>query len=177
MSELSAGDGSACAQPPGQPQSQGDGVQASEQGSTSTGVSNEEAMTSSALQLTSSTQHSTPKGSFFTGAALPVIKASGLSFLSVPLKLAHRRIAGSSSCSKGANDPSEQGGAPAALPMRVSGHTARRCGPQLAELRIALQETLQTAERLTSPFMRSLEGAGWKIEKIVVEAERARARW
>jgi hypothetical protein len=59
----------------------------------------------------------------------------------------------------------------------VSGRTNRRCGPQLAELRIALQDTLQTAERLTSPFMRSLDAAGWRIEKIVVEAEKRRARW
>eukprot|EP00197_Chlamydomonas_leiostraca_P012062 CAMPEP_0202863288 /NCGR_PEP_ID=MMETSP1391-20130828/3979_1 /ASSEMBLY_ACC=CAM_ASM_000867 /TAXON_ID=1034604 /ORGANISM="Chlamydomonas leiostraca, Strain SAG 11-49" /LENGTH=789 /DNA_ID=CAMNT_0049542905 /DNA_START=6 /DNA_END=2372 /DNA_ORIENTATION=- len=42
----------------------------------------------------------------------------------------------------------------------------------MAELRIVLQDTLQTAERLSSPFMRSLEEAGWRVERIVVEADR-----
>ncbi|KAF5829533.1 hypothetical protein DUNSADRAFT_15951 [Dunaliella salina] len=47
----------------------------------------------------------------------------------------------------------------------------------LAELRIALQDTLQTAERLTTPFMAALESSGWQLGKIVVEANRRRARW
>jgi hypothetical protein len=41
----------------------------------------------------------------------------------------------------------------------------------------ATQDTLQTAERLTSPFMRSLDAAGWRLEKVVVEAEKRRAHW
>lgn len=47
----------------------------------------------------------------------------------------------------------------------------------LTELRIVLQDTLQAAERMTSPFMRTMEAAGWRLEKIVVEADRRRAEW
>lgn len=47
----------------------------------------------------------------------------------------------------------------------------------LPELRIALQDSLLAAERLTTPFMAALNECGWRIEKVVVEAVRRRARW
>ncbi len=52
-----------------------------------------------------------------------------------------------------------------------------RTSPALADLRIVLQDTLQTSERLVGPFMRSLQTAGWRLEKIVVEADKRRATW
>eukprot|EP00798_Chlamydomonas_sp_ICE-L_P028269 gene28268-31374_t len=48
---------------------------------------------------------------------------------------------------------------------------------ELPELRIALQDTLLTAERLTAPFMTAISSRGWKTEKIVVEAEKRRGSW
>ncbi|GAX84178.1 hypothetical protein CEUSTIGMA_g11601.t1 [Chlamydomonas eustigma] len=47
----------------------------------------------------------------------------------------------------------------------------------LTELRIALQDTLLAAERLTTPFMSALTERGWRTDKVVVEAVRRRARW
>ncbi|KXZ46824.1 hypothetical protein GPECTOR_40g558 [Gonium pectorale] len=48
---------------------------------------------------------------------------------------------------------------------------------QTAELRLELQESLAAAERLTTVFMSALEAHGWTIAKVVVEAQRRRARW
>ncbi|KAG1675383.1 hypothetical protein FOA52_012302 [Chlamydomonas sp. UWO 241] len=48
---------------------------------------------------------------------------------------------------------------------------------EMAELRIALQDSLLAAERLTTPFMNALSECGWRTEKVVVEAVRRRARW
>ncbi|KAF6259213.1 vitamin B6 photo-protection and homoeostasis-domain-containing protein [Scenedesmus sp. NREL 46B-D3] len=47
----------------------------------------------------------------------------------------------------------------------------------IPELRIILHDTLLAAENLTPPFMRALARQGWQTEKIVVEANRRRARW
>lgn len=47
----------------------------------------------------------------------------------------------------------------------------------LPELRIILHDTLLASENLTPPFMRALARQGWQTEKIVVEANRRRARW
>lgn len=46
-----------------------------------------------------------------------------------------------------------------------------------AELRLELQESLAAAERLTTVFMATLESHGWTTSKVVVEAQRRRARW
>ncbi|GFR42027.1 hypothetical protein Agub_g2844 [Astrephomene gubernaculifera] len=46
-----------------------------------------------------------------------------------------------------------------------------------AELRLELQESLAAAERLTTIFMSALEASGWTICKVVVEAQRRRAKW
>ncbi|KAJ9516766.1 hypothetical protein QJQ45_027174, partial [Haematococcus lacustris] len=65
------------------------------------------------------------------------------------------------------------------MSLREEGRHAvlrERCG-RCGRVVLRLQDTLQTAERLTGPFMRSLEASGWRIEKIVVEAEKRRARW
>jgi len=48
---------------------------------------------------------------------------------------------------------------------------------EMAELRIALQDSLLAAERLTTPFMNALSECDWRTEKVVVEAVRRRARW
>lgn len=42
---------------------------------------------------------------------------------------------------------------------------------------LCAQDTLLTAERLTTVFMTALDANGWTIKKVVVEAERRRARW
>ncbi|MEW5320471.1 MAG: hypothetical protein WDW38_011541 [Sanguina aurantia] len=46
-----------------------------------------------------------------------------------------------------------------------------------AELHVALQESLLTSERLTTIFMAALSAAGWRMERVVVEANRFRATW
>lgn len=48
---------------------------------------------------------------------------------------------------------------------------------QMAQLRIALQDTLLAAERLTTPFITCLSEHGWKMERLAVEAEKKRASW
>ncbi|PNW84547.1 hypothetical protein CHLRE_03g148150v5 [Chlamydomonas reinhardtii] len=69
------------------------------------------------------------------------------------------------------------------LRRRMRAATAGRDTPlpcadeQTAELRLELQESLKAAERLTTIFMAALEANGWTISKVVVEAQRRRARW
>ncbi|GLI59514.1 hypothetical protein VaNZ11_001407 [Volvox africanus] len=48
---------------------------------------------------------------------------------------------------------------------------------QIPELRLELQESLAAAERLTTIFMSTIEANGWTVAKVVVEAQRRRARW
>ncbi|GLC60268.1 hypothetical protein PLESTB_001592600 [Pleodorina starrii] len=46
-----------------------------------------------------------------------------------------------------------------------------------ADPRDMVQESLAAAERLTTIFMSTIEANGWTVAKVVVEAQRRRARW